>query len=268
MKLSKAQILYIPHGGGPLPLMSDPGHAKIIDFLRSIPAKIHQPDLILVISAHWEESQPVLFGTGGNPLLYDYYGFPDSAYQIQYPAPGAEKKITGIISTLEKAGFKGTMNRDRGYDHGVFVPLALMYPNADIPVIQISLLDSLDPKQHINLGKALSPLLRENVLVLGSGFSFHNMRAFSWGGDQSPDPQNEAFQDWLIDVCTGPHEKHVRDERLVNWEQAPGARYCHPREEHLLPLHVCQGMARGKAELVFDDHTLSKRAVGFLWRDQ
>ena len=266
MSSKKAQILYIPHGGGPLPLMSDPGHEQIIKFLREIPEKLHRPELILVISAHWEATQPVLFGTGGNPLLYDYYGFPESAYQIQYPAPGAEEKSEEIISMLNESGYQASLDRDRGYDHGVFVPLALMYPEANIPTIQISMLNSLDPEDHLRLGQALSPLLEENVLILGSGFSFHNMRAFVWRNTPSKDDKNEAFQDWLIDVCTGSHDKEERNRLLSNWEQAPGARYCHPREEHLLPLHVCQGMADGSAELVFDDYTLGKRALGLLWK--
>jgi aromatic ring-opening dioxygenase catalytic subunit (LigB family) len=222
--------------------------------------------MILVISAHWEESGPVLFGTGGNSLLYDYYGFPQEAYEIQYPAPGAEDELKKIITLLERANFHSSMHKDRGYDHGVFVPLALMYPEANIPVIQLSLLKSLDPKQHIELGKALSPLLDENILILGSGFSFHNMNAFVWRNTQVADTQNESFQDWLIEVCTSDLEHHDRESLLIDWESAPGARYCHPREEHLLPLHVCVGMATTGAELVFDDYTLGKRAIGLLWK--
>ena len=267
MSRSRGQILYIPHGGGPLPLLSDPSHETIINFLRDIPSKIKQPDLILVISAHWEEMQPMLFATQAVPLLYDYYGFPESAYQIQYPAPGAEEKSQEIIALLQEAGLAGSLNRNRGYDHGVFVPLSLMYPKPIIPVVQLSLLSSLDPDVHLQMGAALTPLLQENVLVLGSGFSFHNMKAFDWRNAQREDPVNDAFQDWLIDVCTSPRSKKERTELLSNWETAPGARYCHPREEHLLPLHVCAGMTGNAAELVFNDSMLGKRAVGFLWRE-
>ena len=198
MSVSKAQILFVPHGGGPLPLLSDLAHKKLISFLKEIPSKLHQPDLILVISAHWEESSPVVFGTGEIPLLYDYYGFPEEAYQIQYPVPGSEEKALDLVSVLERAGISSAFNQKRGYDHGVYVPLALMYPEANIPVIQISLMKSLDPRQHLDLGAALSPLLEENILILGSGFSFHNMRAFDWQNPQSSDPLNDSFQDWLI----------------------------------------------------------------------
>jgi aromatic ring-opening dioxygenase catalytic subunit (LigB family) len=123
----------------------------------------------------------------------------------------------------------------------------------------------LDPTAHIALGKALHELMLENILVIGSGFSFHNMRAFSWQGIDRPDPANDLFQDWLIEVCTSPVSQSERERRLVEWEKAPSARYCHPREEHLLPLHVCLGLAGKPAQVIFDDPILGKRAVAFLW---
>ena len=107
--------------------------------------------------------------------------------------------------------------------------------------------------------------MQENILVIGSGFSFHNMNAFSWQGMGAADPANDAFQNWLIETCTGSLAETEREKRLVEWENAPSARYCHPREEHLLPLHVCQGMAGNSAKLIFDDKILGKRSVGFLW---
>jgi aromatic ring-opening dioxygenase catalytic subunit (LigB family) len=153
----------------------------------------------------------------------------------------------------------------RGFDHGVFIPLKLMYPQADIPSLQLSLLRGLDPAAHIALGKALRELMGENILVVGSGFSFHNLGAFFRPGSSGPDPANEAFQDWLIEVCAGPLSQSEREQRLIEWEKAPAARYCHPREEHLLPLHVCQGMAGRPARVVFDGRILGKRGVAFLW---
>jgi aromatic ring-opening dioxygenase catalytic subunit (LigB family) len=140
-----------------------------------------------------------------------------------------------------------------------------MFPQADIPSLQLSLLRGLDPIAHLALGTALRELIKENILVVGSGFSFHNMRAFSWQGMNTPDPANDAFQNWLIDVCTGPTFQTGREQRLIEWQKAPSARYCHPREEHLLPLHVCVGMANKAATLIFDDDILGKRAVAFLW---
>ena len=140
-----------------------------------------------------------------------------------------------------------------------------MYPQADIPCLQLSLLRGLNPGAHLALGAALRELSAENILVIGSGFSFHNMRAFSWQGTDTPDPANDAFQDWLIETCTAPLPQAERQQRLTAWENAPSARYCHPREEHLLPLHVCLGMADKPARLVFDDKILGKRGVAFLW---
>ncbi|MBE0582975.1 MAG: dioxygenase, partial [Desulfofustis sp.] len=135
----------------------------------------------------------------------------------------------------------------------------------DIPSVQLSLVRGLDPTAHIALGKALHELMLENILVIGSGFSFHNMRAFSWQGTNLPDPANDAFQNWLIEVCAGSLSQPEREQLLIDWQQAPSARYCHPREEHLLPLHVCLGMADTPAVTIFDDYILGKRAVAFLW---
>jgi len=140
-----------------------------------------------------------------------------------------------------------------------------MYPQADIPSLQISLLSGLDAAKHVALGKALNEVMKENILVIGSGFSFHNLRAFSWQGSPESDPANEAFQDWLIEVVTRLPSQKEREQQMVAWDKAPFARYCHPREEHLLPLHVCLGMANKPAKLIFDDYILGKRAVAFLW---
>ncbi len=140
-----------------------------------------------------------------------------------------------------------------------------MYPEANIPCLQLSLLSSLDPVDHIAFGRALRELKNENVLIIGSGFSFHNMRAFSWQGEESPDSANDTFQNWLIDTCCGTYTGQEREKRLMDWEKAPSARYCHPREEHLLPLHVCAGMADKPAKLIFDDFILGKRGIALLW---
>ena len=123
----------------------------------------------------------------------------------------------------------------------------------------------LNAATHLALGKALRELMQENILIVGSGFSFHNMRAFSWQGTHVADPANDAFQNWLIEVCAGELPQAEREQRLLEWEKAPSARYCHPREEHLLPLHVCLSLANKPAKLVFDDAILGKRAVAFLW---
>jgi aromatic ring-opening dioxygenase catalytic subunit (LigB family) len=261
----RAQIVYFSHGGGPLPILGDPGHQAMVDFMARLPARLNTPDAILVISAHWEEQIATLQGAAEPPMLYDYYGFPQQAYEITYPAPGSPELAERIAGLLEAAGVAAQIDHDRGYDHGHFIPLKLMYPDADIPSLQLSLVRGLDAAEHLALGKALRPLLNENILVIGSGFSFHNMQAFFGGNLDAPDPTNDALQDWLIETCTGSLAPAEREQRLAAWEQAPSARYCHPREEHLLPLHVCAGMAATTAELIFDDRILGKRSVAFLW---
>ena len=262
----KTQVVYFSHGGGPLPILGDPSHQAMIDFMKQLPGQLHRPDAILVISAHWEENAATLLGSPNPPMFYDYYGFPDEAYSINYPAPGSPALAEKIAGLLRENGIPVELDMQRGFDHGLFIPLKMMYPEADIPSLQLSLLKGLDPASHIALGRALRGLLDENVLVIGSGFSFHNMGAFSWEGAHRPDPANDAFQDWLIGVCTSGISESERAQALTEWYKAPSARYCHPRHEHLLPLHVCAGLAGRPGKLVFDDTILGKRGVAFLWQ--
>jgi 4,5-DOPA dioxygenase extradiol len=261
----KAQIVYFSHGGGPLPILGDVSHKAMVDFMINLPSQLGKPDAILVISAHWEESSATLLGAQNPAMFYDYYGFPDEAYEIKYPAPGSPVYANRIAGLLEDNKTPAGIDPKRGFDHGLFIPLKLMYPDANIPSLQLSLLRGLNPAVHINLGKALRGLLKENILVIGSGFSFHNLEAFFGREMGAPDPANDGFQNWLIDVCAGPISQHQREQRLIEWERAPSARYCHPREEHLLPLHVCVGLADRPAKVIFDDQILGKRAVAFLW---
>lgn len=260
-----AQIVYFSHGGGPLPILGDPGHRAMVEFMTRLPAQLRRPDAIVVISAHWEEGAATLLGAPNPPMFYDYYGFPDEAYEITYPAPGSPELADRIAGLLDRQHIPSRIDPQRGFDHGLFIPLKLMYPEADIPAIQLSLLRGLDAAAHIALGRALRELAHENLLVIGSGFSFHNMGAFSWRAADTRDPANDAFQEWLIETCAGTPAQSEREKRLVEWGRAPSARYCHPREEHLLPLHVCQGMADRPATTVFDDYILGKRAIAFLW---
>ena len=263
---NKAQIVYFSHGGGPLPLLGDAGHRAMVDFMTALPAQLKKPEAILVVSAHWEESPATLTGALAPAMFYDYYGFPEEAYQITYPAPGNPELASRIAGLLKENNIAARIDPERGYDHGLFIPLKLMYPEAVIPCLQLSLLRGLNPTAHIALGKALQALKAENILVIGSGFSFHNMQGFAWGGTGGADPANDAFQNWLIETCSGALTQPEREQRLIEWQKAPSARYCHPREEHLLPLHVCFGMAADKpARVIFDDRILGKRSLGFLW---
>jgi 4,5-DOPA dioxygenase extradiol len=153
--INKAQIIYFSHGGGPLPILGDPSHKAMVDFMIKLPARIGKPDAIIVISAHWEESTATLLGAQSPPMLYDYYGFPDKAYEITYPAPGSPELANKIAGLLNKNDIPSHIDPKRGFDHGLFIPLKLMYPQADIPSIQLSLLRGLNPTAHLALGKSL-----------------------------------------------------------------------------------------------------------------
>ncbi len=261
-----SSVIFISHGGGPLPLLKGTDHEEMLSCLKQIKEYLIRPKAIIVISAHWE-AQQVTIGSGAYPkLIYDYEGIPDAAYQIKYPARGDPKLAQRISDLFTVAGIKAKLDAERGFDHGLFVPLKIMYPNADIPCLQVSLVKNLDPQAHINLGKALASLRDEPVLIVGSGFTFHNMRAFLTSVTPSSQAQNVAFERWLRDTCTNTAITEVeREAVLVHWERAPAARYCHPREEHLLPLHVCYGAGATAAMRVFSFEVLNKMVSCFLW---
>lgn len=258
-----SSVLYIPHGGGPLPLLGHPGHQRLVTFLNGISLRLKRPDAIVVISAHWEQSIPTLTAGKSPSLIYDYDGFPAEAYEISYPVQGSVSLAHTLYSQLKAKQIRSRCDERWGLDHGVFVPLKLMYPDADIPCVQLSLKNGLDPLDHLNMGRALGPLKTKNLLFLGSGFSFHNMKAFNTSGR---DEKNIEFDDWLIKTMTDPGlSVEQRADRLIEWENAPHARYCHPTQEHLLPLHVCLGIAGTSAQVAFNDDILGKRATAFLW---
>jgi len=258
--------IFISHGGGPLPVLGDPYHAELVVHLQGVAAAIEKPSAIIVVSAHWEESVATLTAHAKPPIIYDYYGFPPEAYELQYPAPGDPDLAHELQEILEANRIRSRLDVARGFDHGLFIPLLLMYPNADIPCIQLSLLSSLDPAEHIRIGQALSQLACRGVLVLGSGFSFHNLKVLLGGGARNNDPENNAFEEWLINTCTSQSlTENQRVNRLIGWESAPGARYCHPREEHLLPLHVCYG-AGGRASTAHAELKIMKqRSSTYFW---
>lgn len=252
----QSTIIYIPHGGGPLPLLDEASNKNMNTYLRSVPQSIKKPDAIIVFSAHWEAPVVSITARSNPGLLFDYYGFPPETYEYRYPAPGQPQLAERAAGLLGEAGIEVRLDAERDLDHGVFIPLMLMYPQADIPCIQISLHNTLDAAFHIQLGSALASLNTENLLVIGSGFSFHNMRVLM-KPQTAEDPQNLAFEQWLAQTCSDADLSEAeRARRLIDWESAPGARYCHPREEHLLPLQVCYGMAGGPAQLAYQKPTV------------
>ena len=261
-------VVFVPHGGGPMPLLGDVSHRELTAFMQNLAQDLPTPEAILVISAHWEESIAHVSSAANPAMIFDYYGFPPESYEFRYPAPGQPQLAENIAQLLRANNIPVTLDDQRGYDHGTFVPLLLSYPHADIPVVQLSLLASLDPAAHIALGNAIAPLREQGVLILGSGMSFHNMRAFF-----SPSPtvktKSDNFDGWLVETLTSDAlDYSQRAKRLNTWASAPDARFSHPREEHLLPLHVCFGAAKASsgAQHNFGGYLLGTRVSGFLWQ--
>ena len=192
-------------------------------------------------------------------MLYDYYGFPPESYRITWPAPGDPNLAQRVGRLLQAAGFQTGEDPSRGYDHGTFVPLKVAYPDADIPVVQLSLIEGLDPAQHLALGRALAPLRDEHIFIIGSGMTFHNLRIFR---DPRSAPIAETFDAWLRDTMA--QDPSGRAEALTRWAEAPAARLAHPREEHLIPLMVATGAAGDdEARLAYNNTFAGLRLSAF-----
>jgi aromatic ring-opening dioxygenase catalytic subunit (LigB family) len=182
-------------------------------------------------------------------MVYDYSGFPPHTYQIHYDAPGDPELAQRAKGMLEAAGIAARLDPDQGFDHGTFAPLAVMYPDAEVPIVQLSLKHGYDPAAHLAAGRALAPLRDEDVLIVGSGLSYHNLRRM---GPAAKDA-SKAFDDWLQQSLLGSSPID-RSERLKAWSQAPAARDAHPREDHLLPLMIAVGAAEQEpATLVYHE---------------
>jgi aromatic ring-opening dioxygenase catalytic subunit (LigB family) len=232
-------------------------------FLRGLPADLGvTPRAILAVTGHWETDDLRVTAGLNPPLIYDYYGFPESTYHLKYPAPGSPALAAEVASLLQAAGFPTTEDADRGFDHGVFIPFLVAFPEAKIPVVELSVRRDLDPAAHIAIGRALAPLREDGVLILATGMSYHNLRGF-FSTDPRATAASDAFDGWLTAaVCAADAEE--RDRRLVAWESAPAARECHPQEEHLLPLMVAAGAAGGDpARHVYADRVFGKALSGF-----
>jgi aromatic ring-opening dioxygenase catalytic subunit (LigB family) len=233
--------LFIPHGGGPCFFMDwDPPDTwdKMAAWLRGLSESIgEKPKVVLVISGHWERDEFTVGSSATPPLIYDYSGFPRHTYELKYKAPGSPTLAQRVRELLAEAGIPARLDAERGFDHGVFIPFKLIYPNADVPIVQLSLRAALDPAAHIRVGEALAKLRNEGVLIVGSGMSYHNMKGFG-GAAQEP---SDTFDTWLSDTVTA--DAKTRNQRLAQWQNAPAARQAHPREEHLIPLMVAAGAA-------------------------
>lgn len=261
----KFPTLYLPHGGGPCFFMEwtmGPRDTwdNMANWLRSAgEAAGAKPKAILLVSAHWETNEFTV-STAENPkLFFDYYGFPPHTYQLQYPAPGSPALAQQVRDLLNEKGLAVEADPMRGFDHGVFVPLKLVFPDADIPVVCLSLKSGLDPALHYQVGQALAPLREQGVFIIGSGMSYHNMGGFNRASVRD---DSEKFDAWLTEVCA--LDDSARQKKLAEWSQAPAARACHPREEHLIPLMVIAGAGGAdRGEKVFTDHVMAVAVSAF-----
>lgn len=266
IRSARQPAIFLSHGGGPCFWMRFPppfgAHAfdNLREYLAGLLAVLpERPKAILVISAHWEEPLPTLATAAQPSMLFDYYGFPEHTYRLSYPAPGSPELAERARGLLSTAGIETAADPTRGFDHGVFVPFLIVDPEARIPVVPLSLRQDLDPAFHIAVGQALAPLRDEGILIVGSGNSFHNLRTFFDGEAEA----SLFFDDWLNEAVSGAKAER-RNALLERWAEAPCARACHPREDHLLPLMVVSGA--GGSDIggrVFHDVIGGKAISGF-----
>ena len=241
--MSRMPTYFISHGGGPWPWVPDMRKAfealeeSFIRLPRELPER---PKAVLMISGHWEEDDAfTVMHSAAPPMMYDYFNFPPHTYEVTYPAPGAPALAERIADLIETAGLPTRLDDERGFDHGTFVPMAILWPKADMPLVQVSMRANYSPEEHLELGRALAPLRDEGVLIIGSGLSYHNLSDFGPGA-RVP---SEAFDRWLNDALALPSID--RTAEVLNWEGAPHARQCHAREDHLVPLFSALGAAEG-----------------------
>ena len=243
--------LFLSHGSPMLAIEDSPARA----FLKTYGQTLGKPRAIVIASAHFESGRPSVTGDEKPAMIYDFRGFPDALYRIVYPAPGEPAAAVKVAGLLEAAGFAPAVVRDRGYDHGTWVPLSLLYPAADVPVVQLSVQPQLGAAHHLAIGRALASLKNEDILVIGSGTASHNLHEFFRGryqADAETPAWVSAFDDWV----RAKAETGAVDD-LVNYrDRAPYARENHPTEEHFLPFHVAFGAAGegAKGERVHSSH--------------
>lgn len=243
MALASMPTYFLSHGGGPWPWLKHlrPG------MYDQLEASLHQvrhelgeaPRAVLMISGHWEASRFLVSSSARPPMIYDYGGFPEHTYRIRYDASGDPALAGRVRDLLERGGLAADLDSQRGFDHGTFSLMQTMYPEATLPVVQLALRSDFDPAAHLQAGELLAPLRNEGIVIVGSGFSFHDTAAMRSGRGGSA---SATFDRWLGDtlVDAAPDE---RRRRLIEWTSAPSARAAHPREDHLLPLMVALGAA-------------------------
>lgn len=232
--------LFLSHGAPTLVFDDIPARS----FIAQLGGDIPRPDAILIVSAHWETEIATVNMVDRNETIHDFYGFPRPLFDLTYPAPGAPTLGEHIVDLLGAAGIPCRQDHQRGLDHGAWVPLMLMYPNHDIPVLQLSVQPRLGPGHHLQVGRALAALREENILVIGSGSFTHNLGEVDWSGTAP-----EAA--WVTEFCTWFDQRLIEGrtcDLLAYRQLAPHAVRSHPTDEHLLPLFVALGAAGGKPE--------------------
>ncbi len=238
--MTRLPTYFISHGGGPWPWLANM-RAQLCNLETSLAHMQEEigerPKAVLMISGHWEDDSFAVMTSPHPAMVYDYSGFPPETYQITYPAPGAPEIAERAAALIEAAGLPVRLDAERGFDHGTFAPAKVIWPDADVPIFQVSMQHSYSPQAHFALGRALEPLRDEGVLIVGSGLSYHNLRLFGPGAKEP----SAAFDAWLCEVMARPGK--ARTEALLNWEEAPYARVCHAREDHLVPLFAALGAA-------------------------
>ena len=242
--MSELPSLFVSHGAPTL--LTDPCPAR--DFLAGLGPALPRPRAILCVSAHWTTADPRLTGSPSPGVIHDFHGFPDGLYALDYPAPGdpgLAGRVAGLLDGLGPA-----VDPERGLDHGAWVPLRLIYPEADLPVVQLSVSPARGPAWHVALGRRLRPLRAEGVLVLASGGATHNLRDFARHAlDAPPQAYAREFADWLTAAVEAGDEDALADV----WNRAPQAARNHPTPEHLLPFHVALGAGGGNAGRLLHD---------------
>lgn len=245
--------LFVSHGAPTLVLDDGPAH----QFLKDLGKTLEKPEAILMISAHWETAVPMMTGAAKLKTIHDFRGFPKELYKIDYPASGSTHLVGQIRQLLHETGLEAEIDDDRGLDHGAWVPLSLMYPDADVPVVQLSLQSHLGPAYHFALGKALSPLRQQGVLIIGAGSLKHNLRALDPRISAIPPDWVKGFSDW---VYTAVSQGRILD--LIDYrQQAPDAARNHPSEEHFLPLFASLGAGGGKGNRIHNSYTYGVLAM-------
>lgn len=240
--------LFISHGSPMLAL--EPGESG--PALARLAAALPRPKAIVIVSAHWESNELLVNGNPQPETWHDFGGFPPELFAVQYPAPGMPELTHRVLELLAEADLPARMNTQRPFDHGVWVPLSLMYPHADIPIVQVSLPSRMGPALQTKVGQALNRLREESVLLIGSGSITHNLRELDWqAGPESITPWALAFRDWMVEKLAADDLEALHDYR----NQAPHAARNHPTDEHLLPLYFARA-AGGKFSIEHQEFTM------------